>query len=238
MTELLYMEDSYLKEFEAKVIKVTDDGIVLDKTAFYPQSGGQPTDTGKIIKDDKELEVEKVKKVEGDIVHFLKGDEWKSVIKEGDSIKGVINWDRRYLLMRMHTAAHVISTIFNKKAGALITGNQLDLDKSRIDFNLENFNREEILAYIGEANKLIADGQEVTISYLPREEALKDPELIKLASVLPPSVKELRIVKIGDIDRQCDGGTHVKNTSEVGEVEIINMENKGKNNRRVYYKLK
>jgi len=238
MTELLYMEDSYLKEFEAKVIKVTDDGIVLDKTAFYPQSGGQPTDTGKIIKDDKELEVEKVKKVEGDIVHFLKGDEWKSVIKEGDSIKGVINWDRRYLLMRMHTAAHVISTIFNKKAGALITGNQLDLDKSRIDFNLENFNREEILAYIGEANKLMADGQEVTISYLPREEALKDPELIKLASVLPPSVKELRIVKIGDIDRQCDGGTHVKNTSEVGEVEIINMENKGKNNRRVYYKLK
>jgi len=238
MTELLYMNDSYLKEFDAKVIKVTDEGVVLDKTAFYPQGGGQPTDTGKIIKDDKEFDVEKVKKVEGNIIHFLKSDDWKNVIKEGDSIKGVIDWDRRHLLMRMHTAAHVISSIFNKRAGALITGNQLDLEKSRIDFNLENFDKEKILAYVGEANKLMADGQEVTISYLPREEALKDPELVKLASVLPPAVKELRIVKIGDIDCRCDGGTHVKNTKEVGEVEVISMDNKGKNNRRVYYSLK
>ncbi len=238
MTELLYMEDSYLKEFDAKVIKITDNGLVLDKTTFYPQGGGQPTDTGKIVKDGKEFEVEKVKKVEGDIVHFLKGDEWKQTIKEGDSVKGIINWNRRYLLMRMHTAAHVISTIFNKRAGALITGNQLDLEKSRIDFNLEEFDKEKILAYVGEANRLMQEGQEVTISYLPRDEALNDPELVKLAKALPPAVKELRIVKIGNIDRQCDGGTHVKNTSEVGKVEILSMDNKGKNNRRVYYVLK
>ncbi len=238
MTELLYMEDSYLKEFDAKVIKVLEQGIVIDKTAFYPIGGGQPADTGKIITNNKEFEVEKVKKVDGDIVHFLKEDDWKQAIKEGDTIKGIIDWDRRYLLMRMHTAAHIISTIFNKRAGALITGNQLDLDKSRIDFNLDEFDKEKILSYVGEANRLMQEGQEVTISYLPREQALEDPELVKLAKALPPSVEKLRIVTIGNIDRQCDGGTHVKNTTEVGEVIIISMDNKGKNNRRVYYKLK
>lgn len=238
MTELLYMADSYIKEFDARVDKVCEDGLVLDKTCFYPQGGGQPSDTGKIIKDNKEFDVEKVKKVEADIVHFLKGVEWKSEIKEGDIVKGVINWERRYKIMRMHTSAHCLSAIFHKKVGALITGNNLDFEKSRVDFDLENFNREEIFAYVSETNKLMADGQEVSISYLPREEALKDPELIKLAKVLPPSVKELRIVTIGDIDRQCDGGTHVKNTKEVGEVEIISMDNKGKNNRRIYFCLK
>lgn len=238
MTELLYMDDSYIKEFEAKVIKVTEEGIVLDKTAFYPQGGGQPTDTGKIIKDNNEFDVEKVKKVDADIVHFLKNDDWKESIKEGDVVKGMINWERRHILMRMHTAAHVISAVFNKKAGALITGNQLDIDKSRFDFNLEDFNRDEILAYVGEANKLMAEGKDVTINYLLREKALEDPELVKLAKVLPPSVKELRIINIGNIDRQCDGGTHVKNTKEVGEIEIVKMDNKGKNNRRLYFVLK
>jgi len=220
------------------VIKVLDEGIILDKTIFYPQGGGQPSDTGKIIIDNKEFIVEKVKKVDGDIIHFLKGDDWKESMKENDIIKEVLDWERRYILMRMHTAAHVISSIFNKRAKALITGNQLDINKSRIDFNLENFNKEEIFAYVSEANNLMKQGQEVLISYLPRDEALNDPELVKLAKVLPPAVKELRIITIGDVDRQCDGGTHVKNTKEVGEIEILSTDNKGKNNRRLYYKLK
>ncbi|RLE47238.1 alanyl-tRNA editing protein AlaX [Candidatus Woesearchaeota archaeon] len=236
MTELLYMDDSYLKEFNARVARVTDDGIVLDKTVFYLQGGGQPSDTGKIIKYNKEFEVEKVKKVDGNVIHFLKG-EWKDSIKEGDEVKGVINWERRYKLMRMHTAAHVLSSVFNKKAGALITGNQLDFEKSRFDFNLEDFDREKILSFVDEVNRLLAEGHEVSISYLPRDDALKDPELVKLASVLPPAVKELRIVTIGSIDRQCDGGTHVKNTKEVGRVVVLKMENKGKNNRRLYFGL-
>ncbi len=238
MTELIYLNDSYLKECNAKVIKVVDDGIILDKTIFYPQGGGQPSDTGKIILDNNEFDVEKVKKVDGNIIHFLKESKWRDFIKENNIVKEVIDWEKRHILMRMHTAAHVISSIFNKKAKALITGNQLDIEKSRIDFNLEDFNKEEIFAYVSEANNLMKKGQEISISYLPRAEALDDPELVKLAKVLPPVVKELRIITIGDIDRQCDGGTHVKNTDEVGEVEIVSMDNKGKNNRRVYYSLK
>lgn len=238
MTELLYMNDSYLKEFDAKITKLTDEGIVLDKTIFYPQGGGQPSDEGTIIKDNKEFKVKKVKKVEGDIIHFLEGDEWKDFLKVDNQVKGILDWNRRYILMRMHTAAHVISSIFHKKAGALITGNQLDLDKSRIDFDLEDFDKEKIFAFVSEADKLMKDGNLVEISYLPKDDALADPDLVKLAKVLPPSVKELRIVTIGNIDKQCDGGTHVKNTKEVGTIEIVKMDNKGKSNRRIYFSIK
>ena len=156
----------------------------------------------------------------------------------GEKVKGIIDWERRYTLMRMHTAAHILSAVFHREAGALITGNQLNMDKSRIDFSLENFDRGKIDMYARMANNIMKREIEVKGYFLEREEAMKIPGIVKLAKALPPTIKELRILEIVDIDTQADGGTHVKNTSEVGEIEIIKADNKGRNNRRVYYKLK
>ena len=234
MKEALYLEDSYLKEFEAEVLELKDNKyIVLDKTAFYPNSGGQPHDTGVFFRNNEEFPMVYVGKFSGNISHEVS----KPGLNKGYKIIGKINWDRRYVLMRMHTAAHILSGIFHKEAGALITGNQLDLDKSRIDFSLENFDREKINRYIAKANEIVKNSLQIKTYFLKREEAMKIPDVVKLASVFPPDVENLRIVEIDGFDKQADGGTHVKNTSEVGTIEFIKAENKGKSNRRVYYRL-
>ena len=140
--------------------------------------------------------------------------------------------------MRMHTATHVLSSVFIKEAGALITGNQLDLEKTRIDFSLEDFDRDKISDYVKKANELSATNAEIKVSFMPREEVEQKPELARLAKGLPEGVKTLRIVNIEGIDIQADGGTHVKNTSEVGTIEVLDCKNKGKNNRRIYLTIK
>lgn len=235
MVKALYLDDSYLKEFDAAVESVKDDKyVVLSETAFYPNSGGQLHDTGKFIKDNEEFNVVYAAKFGDVISHEVD----KPGLKQGDKVKGVIDWDRRYRLMRSHTAAHVLSAIFHKEIGALITGNQLDLEKSRIDFNLENFDREKINDYVVKGNELIDKDLPISVSYISREEALQKPEIAKLAKGLPEGIKEIRIVAIGDFDEQADGGTHVKSLKEVGHLEIVKCENKGKNNRRVYFRLK
>lgn len=233
--EALYLEDSYLKEFEATVESVKDDKyIVLDKTAFYPIGGGQPYDTGVFIRDTEEFPVVYVGKFSGRISHEVS----KPGLKPGDKIIGKIDWDRRYKLMRMHTAAHVLSAIFHNKTGAMITGGNLDLEKSRIDFSLDNFDREKIQAYAHLANSIIQKNLDVKTYSLPREEAMKIPDVVKLAGALPPEVEKLRIVEIEGVDKQADGGCHVKNLKEIGKIDILKAENKGKNNRRVYYTVK
>ncbi|MBN1644963.1 alanyl-tRNA editing protein [Candidatus Woesearchaeota archaeon] len=234
MTELLYMDDCYLKEFEAVVTRVDGKFIVLDKTAFYPQGGGQPSDSGKLIKDNAEFKVLFAKKIGSDVSHEID----REGIRVGDKVKGILDWDNRYLLMKNHTAAHILCEVIHKETAALITGNQLNSDKSRIDFNLENFNREELKIYADKANEIVKKDLPIKIYSKPREEVMKIPSITKLANVLPPAVKELRIVEIEGFDIQADGGTHVKTTKEVGEIEIISAENKGKNNRRVYFRLK
>jgi misacylated tRNA(Ala) deacylase len=236
MSNVLYMEDSYLKEFEATVKSVKDDKfVVLDQTAFYPKSGGQPNDTGKLTTEDgTEYNVVFAGKFSGEISHEVD----KPGLKEGDKVKGTIDWDRRYRLMRMHTATHVLSSVFIKEAGALITGNQLDLEKTRIDFSLEDFDRDKISDYVKKANELSATNAEIKVSFMPREEVEQKPELARLAKGLPEGVKTLRIVNIEGIDIQADGGTHVKNTSEVGTIEVLDCKNKGKNNRRIYLTIK
>ncbi len=232
MEKALYMNDSYLKEFEAVVESVKDDKfIVLDRSAFYPSGGGQPHDTGSMICNGEEYPVVYVGKFSGQISHEVS----KPGLKVGDKIMGKINWDRRYKFMRMHTAAHLVSSIFHNKMGALITGNQIDEEKTRIDFNMENFDREKILEYIGVANELIKQDLPVKVYSLPREEAMKIPGVVKLAGALPPDVAELRIVEIPNVDLQADGGTHVKSLAEIGTIEFVKAENKGKDNRRVYY---
>ncbi len=228
------MDDMYLKEFNSKVISVKDGKyVVLNETAFYPVGGGQPHDTGKLIKDGKEYDVVFVGKFDGSISHEVS----EGGLKEGDSVVGKIDWDKRYKYMRMHTACHLISAVFHSKAKAMITGGQIDLEKSRVDFSLEDFDRDKMQEYIDIANKLIEKDLPVTFYYKDREEVLNTPGLVKLAGAMPPSVDKLRLVEIKGVDLQADGGTHVKSLKEIGEIKLVGVDNKGKNNRRVYFSV-
>lgn len=236
-TQVLYLEDSYLKEWDAEVIGLLENNpkqIILNKTAFYPLGGGQPNDEGGIIVGSEKIKVINVKKAEGKIIHELEKD---VAIKAGDKIHCLLDWQRRYKLMRMHTAAHVLSAIINQQTQALITGNQLGLDKSRIDFDLEQFDREKMHSFIDLANEAIAKGGEVSAYTISRQEAESRENLCKLAKGLPPAIQEIRILKIADIDEQPDGGTHVKDIKEIGKLIYLDVENKGAKRRRIYFTL-
>ncbi|MFH0890294.1 MAG: alanyl-tRNA editing protein AlaXM [Candidatus Aenigmatarchaeota archaeon] len=235
MAEQLYLHDSYIRNFTAAVVSTEGTNVILDVTAFYPSSGGQPGDTGTIsvINADASFDVVEVTKKNNEIIHKVSTDG----LSAGDMVECGINWTRRHVLMRMHTAAHILSAVFNKEEGVLITGNQLNIDKSRMDFNMENFDREKISRYVDIANNIIARNIPVETEFMKRETAMKIPGVVKLAHALPPEIPELRIVKIGDVDAQADGGTHVKNTSEIGRIELVDVENKGKSNRRLYYRV-
>ncbi len=235
MTQALYLKDPYLKEFETTVLEVNNKFIILDKTLFYPNSGGQPNDTGKLINlaTNEEFEVVFVKKIKNNISHEVD----KEGLKEDDKVKGILNWDKRYYFMRAHTSAHVISAVIFNETKAQITGNQLSEDKIRIDFNLENFNREQIKDFETKSNELLSKDLPVLTYFLPTDEAFKIPEVFRLKNVLPPTIKEIRIVEIQDFDKQACGGTHINNLKEIGKIEMIKAENKGKDNRRIYYKI-
>lgn len=229
----LYMTDSYLREFEATVEKVEGNLVFLDQTAFYPNGGGQPNDLGAMECNGIVFVVVNVTKSSGTIAHHVD----KEGLVVGDRVKCKIDWERRYMLMRMHTAAHIIDAVLYKEAGALCTGNQLGVDKSRIDFSLDVIDREKMQKFISAANDVVSRGIDVKIYSLNREEAMKIPGIVKLAVAMPPSIDVLRIVEIPDVDIQADGGTQVANTREIGKIELLSMENKGKNNRRIYYNL-
>jgi misacylated tRNA(Ala) deacylase len=230
MTERLFWQDMYLREFDAKVESVDENGVKLDRTAFNPRGGGLVSDVGKLNGSDV---VEVIKKDEA-IYHVLAPG---ASLKPGDTVHGVIDWEKRHRVMRMHTTAHILSSVVNRETGALITGNQISPVESRIDFSLEAFDREKFGDYVRMANEAARSGAEVRSYFMKREEALKTPGFVKLAGALPPEVDELRIVQIGEIDTQADGGVHVKNTSEIGEIVVNRIENKGKSNRRLYFSL-
>jgi misacylated tRNA(Ala) deacylase len=230
--QILYLDDCYLKKFKATVESVTDDKyVVLDKTAFYPNSGGQPYDTGVLKTDIEEFPVIFVAKFGDVISHEVS----KQGLSEGDEVWGEINWDRRYLLMRYHTAAHLLSEVIHKETGARITGNQLTEEKGRIDFDLEAYDREALMEYIKKANEIIRQELPVKTYFLDSEEALNNPDFFSLKNKLPPEVKKLRIVEIQGFDTKACGGTHVKNVKEIGKIEFLKAENKDKNNRRLYF---
>lgn len=233
LTELLYMDDSYLKEFDARVTGSGEDWVTLDRTAFYPRGGGLPCDTGVLSWEGGQARVTRVVKEEGLVKHYV-----DSSIPEGTSVHGVIDWDRRYRVMRTHTGLHILIAVLNKMAGVLVTGNQIGVEESRVDLNLEKPDRSLVEKAFEEANSIIRKGIEVKIYYLPREEAMKIPGIVKLAKALPPSVEKLRIVEIPGVDIQADGGPHVRNTSEIGELVFLKLKNKGRNNRRIYFTIK
>jgi len=234
LTRALYLEDSYLKECDATVVSVTNGKyVVLDQTIFYPKGGGQPWDTGKMIRNGEVFNVVYVGKFSGEISHEVD----HAGLKPGDKVHCVLDWERRYRLMRSHTAAHVFASLVCNGTGALVTGNELGLDKIRFDFSLEGLNRELILKYVEKANELFKKDIPVRTYWLPREEALKIPGVIKMAKALPPNIPKLRIVEIVGVDKQADGGTHVKNLKEVGQIEFLKAVNKGKKNKRVYFRI-
>lgn len=236
--ELLYLQDAYMKEFDATISSISDGKfVVLDKTAFYPNAGGQAYDTGILKTDDGvEYPVVYVGKCDGKISHQI-DCEGRPELKEGMSVHGTIDWIRRYKLMRSHTAAHVVSAVIANDTGAQIHGNSKTPEKVRIDFNLEIFDKEYMRELIDRSNMIIAKHLDVKTYFSDKEELASNPEMMKLAKGLPDGVKEVRIVDIDGFDKQPCGGTHIKNLSEIGRLEFLKAENRGTFNRRVYFKL-
>ena len=228
MTRKLYWEQPYAQEFNAKVVAADGQRVELDQTLFYPRGGGVSSDTGTL----NGINVSEATKNDEVIIHSLESPPKFGL---GETVPGKIDWSRRHRLMRMHTAGHLLSALFYTRAKCLITGNQIDVDKSRMDFSLQEFDRSLIEDFVKEANSLIRNDAQVKTYFLQRDDALKIPELVKLAEAAPPMEAKLRIVEIEGIDRQADGGLHVARLKEIGRVQLLKLENKGKTNRRLYY---
>jgi misacylated tRNA(Ala) deacylase len=231
-TELLFATDAYLREFEAQVVDVLDGAIVLDRTAFYATGGGQPHDVGTLTWDGGSVSatVVEVRKQGGTVLHRLEG----APPPNGTHVHGEIDWERRYALMRHHTALHSMSGVIYQLYGATVTGGQMYPDRARMDFLLPDLSAERLRAIEDRTNELLAEGHPVSIRFLPRAEAFEIPDLIRTrVNLLPEGIETIRVVNIEGIDQQADGGTHVANTREVGKVRITGSENKGKGNKRI-----
>ena len=239
MTDLLYQTDSYLKEFDASVIAVQADAraVVLDQSAYYPGGGGQPNDTGVLfLEDGTEYPVIKVKKQDADVLHFLGGE--SPLPQVGAKVRGQIDWDSRYMLMRTHTALHVLCGTVFRDYGALVTGGNMEPGKGRMDFEFERLQGELVSEIEAAVNKEAEAGHEVRVKILPREEAFQIPDLIRTKiNLLPDGIMEVRTVQIVGLDLQADGGTHVKNTSEIGKIKVVDYKSKGAINKRIYIEV-
>ncbi len=235
MTELLYQRDAYLKEFDAKIVRVLPEGVILDRTAFMPRSGGLEGDTGILVAGGREYRVTGTRFTDSGVLHFVDD---VSGLREGMDVHGIIDWEPRYRQMRLHTAAHILSAMFYRKAGALITGGHITPEKAYDDYSLERIDPELIEDVFRAANDVVRQGIEVKVYFLPREEALKIPEIVKLAGRRPPNVPVWRIVEIPGVDIQADGGVHVANTKEIGEIVFLEAKNKGKGRKRVYFTVR
>ncbi|MEB3844405.1 MAG: alanyl-tRNA editing protein [Desulfurococcales archaeon] len=239
---LLYQEDSYLKTFQARIVAVPDEhSLILDQTAFHPRpSGGLSNDTGILeAEDGRVLHVDDVTVSEhGCPVHHTREPHG---LKPGDTVRGRIDWERRYRMMRLHTASHIIAALLYNKYGALVTGGNIEPDKARDDFDLTSAGpkwREALEWAVSEANRVAAECHPVIVRWVSREEALRIPGLVKLAERAPPEVERLRIVEIPGVDVQADGAPHVRNTCEIGEIVLLRIESKGRRKRRLYYTVK
>jgi misacylated tRNA(Ala) deacylase len=235
MTEELFATDAYARSCEATVTDVSDDGVVLDRTVFYAKSGGQPGDTGILRWDGGEVRVADTVKSGGALRHVIEG----GAPPAGASVVAEIDWDRRHLLMRTHTALHALSGIVYRDYGAKVTGGNIsEPGVARMDFELETIGAEFGREVEEKLNAALAEDAPVHVSFLPRGEALADPELIRTkVSLIPESVDPIRVIDIEGIDKQADGGTHVRSTAEVGRVRVARTENKGKAFKRMRIEL-
>lgn len=237
MTELLYQTDSYLREFTAMVAAVDETGrrVALDRSAFYPGGGGQPNDTGVLRFGDTTAQVSAVKK-EGVLVwHTLAGDRLPDLDM---SVSGSVDWDRRYALMRTHTAMHILCGVVYRDYGALVTGGNMDPGAGRMDFEFATMHADLVKEIEARCNQEIAAAREIRVRILPREDAFQIPDLIRTKiNLLPEGIAEVRTVEIAGLDLQADGGTHVANTREVGAMRVTDYKSKGAINKRIYIAL-
>ena len=234
MTEQLYPTDSYVKEFEAVVAAVDGQSIALDRTAFYPGGGGQPSDKGSLAWDGGSAQVVKVQRRGADLWHTLAGD----LPPVGTPVRGELDWERRYRLMRTHTALHVLCGVVWRDYGASVTGGNMEPLKGRMDFEFSTMRKELVVEIEATVNAEIEKGHPVRIAILPREEAFQIPDLIRTKiNLLPPQIQEVRTVEIVGLDLQADGGTHVANTDEIGPVRVADYKSKGAINKRIYLEL-
>ena len=234
MTDLLYHSDSYLKEFDAVVTDVLPDqrGVLLDRTAFYPGGGGQPNDDGVLVSGDTSY---RVVKVERGNLHIIEGE---SLPASGTQLHGILNWERRYQLMRTHTAMHILCGVVWRDYGASVTGGNMEPLKGRMDFEFERLQKELVSEIEAKINAEVAAARDLRVRILPRDEAFQIPDLIRTKiNLLPEGISEVRTVEIIGLDLQADGGTHVANTREVGTIHITDYKSKGGINKRIYVEL-
>jgi misacylated tRNA(Ala) deacylase len=232
MTRQLAQTDAYLKEFDSSVVAVNPDenAVSLNETAFYPGGGGQPCDYGWL----DDTAVTKVKRQGNDIWHWLAGEPPAA----GTTIHGKLDWDRRYKLMRTHTAFHILCGVVWRDYGAQVTGGNMDVLKGRMDFEFETLRQELVREIEEKLNVEVAAARAVTVRSLPREEAFQIPDLIRTKiNLLPAGITEIRVVEIVGLDLQADGGTHVANTREVGTISVAGYKSKGKINKRLMLEL-
>ncbi len=230
VTELLYPLDSYLKEFSAAVIRVDGNSVVLSATAFYPGGGGQPCDLGTLTWDGRQAQVTAVKREGADVIHTLDGP----APAVGVVVQAAIDWERRYSLMRTHTALHILCGVIFRDFGSPVTGGNMEPLKARMDFELAQLSPDFCRDIEGRVNREIEAARPVTVRIVPREEPFRIPDLIRTKiNLLPEGIAEVRTVNIEGLDLQADGGTHVANTREVGRIKVVGYENKGKINKRL-----
>jgi misacylated tRNA(Ala) deacylase len=235
VTKELFLEDSYRREFRTGVKKIDGREVILEETAFFPGGGGQPADKGTLGIGPVNAAVVDVRREGGGIVHVLD----RAIPGTVKDLKGELDWERRYAHMRHHTALHVLSGVIWKAFDAKVTGGQMRVDRARMDFS---FPGEWTAQVVGEIERLtngaLAENRPVKVYGLPREEALGNPDLIRTQiNLVPERVETVRIVEIEGLDTQADGGTHVANTREVGEIEITAHKSKGRQNKRVEFSL-
>ena len=238
MTELLYQTESYLQEFDAKVtsILLVERAVVLDRTAFYPGGGGQPCDFGTLTIAGVTYPVNKVKKQGDDILHFLGGE--AALPSVGAASHGTLDWVRRYELMRTHTALHVLCGTVFRDYGALVTGGDMEPLKGRMDFEFETMRGDLVREIEAAVNAEVAKARELRVKILPRAEAFQIPDLIRTKiNLLPEGIAQVRTVEIVGLDLQADGGTHVRNTNEVGTIRVVDYKSKGAINKRIYIEI-
>lgn len=233
MTELLYQTDSYLCEFTATVTGVDEEqhGVLLDRTAFYPGGGGQPGDQGWLKLDGR---LYRVASMGRGGVHGIEGE----LPPAGAMVTGQLDWERRYRLMRTHTAMHILCGVVWRDYGASVTGGNMEPLQGRMDFEFERLQKELVSEIEARINAEVAAAREVRVKILPRDEAFQIPDLIRTKiNLLPEGIQHVRTVEIVGLDLQADGGTHVANTREVGRIRIADYKSKGGINKRIYIEL-
>lgn len=236
MTDEIFSRDSYQASTDATVTEVRDDGVVLDRTVFYARGGGQPGDRGTLRWEGGEARVADTVKASGDVLHVL--EEGATPPPVGTAVTAEIDWARRHTLMRTHTALHALSGIVFTDYGARVTGGNMEPGVARMDFELDGITQEFGREVEQKLNAALQNDHPVHVSFVPRTDALTDPDLIRTkVNLIPESVDPIRVIDIEGLDKQADGGTHVCSTAEVGHVRVVKTESKGKANKRMRIEL-